>query len=160
MADPGVTPAEIDQLGDSLPDHVVIYEAAATGAAALPRRASLVITVSGLSGLGRPPTGAATGEVPVPAHWLSRGDQDPVWSWDGIVAFLDSLAPRAESGEEPVPQVAALLEMDTCTDSIGLFGCVERIMTDLGIPLVLLGSAAGAEPYLQTAYVLTAGERP
>lgn len=147
--DPAGQSAEgMDRLGAALTDHVLIHEAVGATAADLPRHVSLAITVTGLSDVGRAPTEAATGAEPPPKAWLTAGDPAPVWSWDGVVAFLAAAAP---GGRRPVPHVAALMEVEACADGIGLFACVERIMTDLAIPLVTLGSASDEGMHLRTA---------
>jgi len=81
-------------------------------------------------------------------EWIAWAPRAPVWSWDGVVAFLAAAAP---GGRRPVPHVAALMEVEACADGIGLFACVERIMTDLAIPLVTLGSASDEGMHLRTA---------
>jgi len=153
---PVVETADLDDVERRLAvsgDHVVLHAPPPGAAVDLPRSTSLVLTVTGLSDVGCAPGPAATGAEPVPAAWLTPGESGPVWSWDGVLAYLADAAPT-------VPHAAALLEMEACDDSPGLFDCVGRIMSDLGIPLVLLGDAAGDARGLRTAYALRPGDAP
>jgi len=153
-------PGDIESCLDTRPDHLVLHAPAAGARPALPPHASLVVTVTGLSDVGRAPGISATGTATVPEAWLTPGDSGPVWSWDGIIAYLQAAALDSTEGPSPVPHAAALLEMSDCADSIGLFDCIGRIMVDLNLPLVLLGDAAGDEPRLRTAYALQPGVLP
>ncbi|MBC8424980.1 hypothetical protein H8E07_12720 [bacterium] len=146
-------PGDIEPCLVSRPDYLVLHAPAAGARRNLPRQASLLVTVTGLSDVGRVPGSSATGTATVPEAWLTPGDSGPVWSWDGVVAYLRDAAPT-------VPHAAALLEMEDCADSIGLFDCVGRIMSELEIPLILMGDVAGDEPRLRTAYALRPGASP
>lgn len=158
----GLDPAAVDVLGAVLPEHVVLYEAdsgcgrpvARSAAVALPTRTSLLITVVGLGAIGRPAPDPTPTEAPLPEAWLTPTDAGPVWSWDGLLALLDDLPDRPVRAAEPPPALIALLGLDACRDSLGLFDCLGRLMVVPGRPLVLLGDTSGPEPRLRTAYAL------
>ncbi len=163
----GLTPAEVDDLGGALPDHVVIYETDSGAgrdvvrgrAADLPLRTSLLVTVAGLGAVGRPSGELAPPSAPLPETWLTPTDDGPVWSWDGLRALLEQLPDRPAGAAAPPPALPALLGLDDCLDSVGLFACLGRLMSSPRFPLVMIGDTSGPAPRLRTACV-DAPERP
>lgn len=102
-----------------------------------PRRTSLAVVVQGLSALGRP-----AGEV------LPGAGAEP-WSWDDAFASLSAELARVPRG---IPVLAALLQLDGCDDSLGLFAFLGRIMTEARVPVITVGDTSGPAPRLRTAY--------
>jgi len=160
----GVTPEQADELGGVLPDHVLLYEADSgasrpamiSNAGVLPTRTSLLITVCGLDVVGQPAAKLFADADRIPDAWLTELDGKHVWSWDGLVAWFGSLPAGSTAVDDSVPQVAALLMMDECLDSIGLFACLGRLMDERGFSLVLMGDTSGPAPRLRTAFTLRA----
>ncbi len=156
----GVTPEQADELGGALPDHVLFYEidsgtnrpAMISAAGALPKRTSLLITVCGLDAIGQPAATLFADTDRIPNAWLTEMDGQRVWSWDGLVAWFASLPDGSTATGAPAPQVAALLMMDECLDSIGLFTCLGRLMDEHGLSLVMMGDTSGPAPRLRTAF--------
>ena len=159
----GLSPGSVDSLGGMMPDRVVLVEA--DGSAGhpvklhdavdppLPSRTSLAVAVIGLSAVGRPAAevlhrhGRASD-----GHLRLSGDD--VWDWDHTLRLLarpDGYLGRCSPG---VPVAIALLQMDECDDAIGLFGCVGRIMSELAVPVVIMGDTSGASPRLRTAFAV------
>ncbi|MBK9302770.1 MAG: hypothetical protein IPM94_02460 [bacterium] len=126
-ADPGGNdPADLDAFAAAHPDRVLLVAAPAADAA-LPARATLAVPVV-------PLTGSA---------------QD---GWDALVERIcgpDGLLRRAGA---QVPAAPALLRLDDCLDSIGLFAALDRLMAPPGAPLLVLGEVRGPQPRLRAAY--------
>jgi hypothetical protein len=159
-----VTPDQADDLGAALPDHVLLYETGSGtnrpvvlgSADTLPARTSLLVTVCGLDAIDQPAGTLFADTDPIPDAWLTTLDGRRVWSWDGLVAWLASLPACPTADGTVAPQVAALLMMDECLDSIGLFGCLGRLMDERGLSLVMMGDTSGPAPRLRTAFTQAA----
>jgi hypothetical protein len=122
----GLGPDEVDALAAGHPD-LVVLAADATAGAVLPARTSLAVPVVPLSGVE------------------ARG-------WDALLDDLcgpAGLIARAGAG---TPAAPALLRLDDCLDSIGLFAALDRLMEERGVPLFVLGEVRGPAPRLRTAY--------
>ncbi len=153
----GPEPADVDALAGPLPDHVLLVEADGSAGKPLtlhrddeprlPARTSLAVPVIGLSCIGRSVAEVLHryGELP---HDHIISDPEAPWDWDRTEALLRAYLDRIPAG---VPVLPALLQMDECDDSIGLFEFAGRVMEDLGIPVVLMGDTSGPEPRLRTA---------
>ena len=157
----GLSPGEVDDLHAHCPGRVVLVEA--DGAAKhplklhrddeplLPSRTSLVLNIAGLSSVGRRASEVVHRFDQTALDRLGCACPDGIWGWDEMLQLL--CGPRGYVARIPdgVPQVLGLLQLDECDDSIGLFGFLDRLMTDSGIPLVLAGDTSGPEPRLRTA---------
>ncbi|MBK7702898.1 MAG: hypothetical protein IPI34_08415 [bacterium] len=118
--------AAVDALAAQHPDRVVLV-AAATAVADLPARTSLALPVV-------PLTPAA-----------ERG-------WDALLDEIcgpAGLLARAAAG---TPAAPALLRLDDCLDSIGLFAALDRLMEERGVPIFILGEVRGPQPRLRAAF--------
>ena len=118
--------AAVDALAAEHPDRVVLV-AAATAVADLPARMSLALPVV-------PLTPAA-----------ERG-------WDALLDEIcgpAGLLARAAAG---TPAAPALLRLDDCLDSIGLFAALDRLMEERGVPIFVLGEVRGPQPRLRAAF--------
>ncbi len=131
----GLAPDEVDALAAQHPDHVVLAVDVTAGAV-FPARTSLAVPVVSLSDAA------------------ARG-------WDAMLDELcgpDGLLARPAAG---TPAAPALLRLDDCLDSLGLFAALDRLMEARGVPLFVLGEVRGPEPRLRAAYrtagPLTAG---
>ncbi|MEN8005647.1 MAG: selenium cofactor biosynthesis protein YqeC [Candidatus Krumholzibacteriota bacterium] len=164
----GLSPAEVDGLGGSLPDRLVLAEV--DGAAKLPLklhrdgepvwpgRTSLGIVVMGTAAVG-----AKTADV---LHRFGRlegpalDDLQPwtVWEWDHSLALL--LEPEGYLSRVPadIPCVLALTGMDEQPDSIGLFEFVGKAMGHERLPLVMFCDLAQDQPVIRTAYAKEDGQ--
>lgn len=123
---PEAGPAVIDDLAASQPDRVLLVSMT-TFAAPWPARATLAVPVVPLTGTGE-------------------------GGWDELVDRIcgpGGLLARAGPG---VPAATALLRLDDCLDSIGLFAALDRLMAQPDVPLLVLGEVRGPQPRLRAAY--------
>jgi len=164
----GLSPDEVDGLGGTLPDRIVIAEV--DGAAKLPLklhakgepvwpgRTSLGIVVMGTSAVG-----SKTEDV---LHRFGRLDWPPldelqpwtVWEWKHTLALL--LEPGGYLSRVPagVPCVLALTGMGEQPDSIGLFDFVGRAMGHERLPLAMFCDLESDRPVIRTACLQEDGE--
>ncbi|MDO9694682.1 MAG: hypothetical protein Q7W56_08105 [Candidatus Latescibacteria bacterium] len=118
--------AAVDALAAEHPDRVVLV-AAATSVAALPSRTSLALPVV-------PLTSAA-----------GRG-------WDALLDEICGPAGLLACAAAGTPAAPALLRLDDCLDSIGLFAALDRLMEERGVPIFVLGEVRGPQSRLRAAF--------
>jgi probable selenium-dependent hydroxylase accessory protein YqeC len=157
----GLTPDEVDALGGSHPGHIVLVEA--DGSAGLPvklhrddepplpARTSLLMVVVGLSALEQPIARVLHRADRLPHDWLSATSEDGTWLWPTYTALLTHANGYLERLPDDVPKVLTFLQMDDCTDSIGMFGFLGEIMEQARIPLMMIGDTSGPTPRLRVA---------
>jgi NAD(P)-dependent dehydrogenase (short-subunit alcohol dehydrogenase family) len=126
MGPTGLDAAAVDVLAAEHPGRVVLV-AAATAVAALPARTSLALPV-----------------VPL----TSAPERD----WDALLDEICGPAGLLACAAAGMPAAPALLRLDDCLDSIGLFAALDRLMEERGVPIFILGEVRGPQPRLRAAF--------
>jgi hypothetical protein len=126
LGDGGLDAAAVDDLAGEQPGSVVLA-AAASADPVLPARTSLVMPVVPLTG------------------FAERGWDELTDVVCGPVGLLSRAAPGT-------PAAPALLRLDDCLDSIGLFAALGRLMAERDVPLLVLGEVRGPQPRLRAVY--------
>lgn len=158
----GLTPEQVDQLSAMLPRSVVLVEA--DGSAGLPvklhrpdepplpSRTSLAVPVVGLSAIGRPLTEVLHRAGELPVTWPAERTAEDLFTWDHLWYLLTGTGGYLERIPDGVPTLLALTQLAGLQDSLGLFGFLNRIMEEAGLPLVLLGELTARPIRIRTAY--------
>jgi len=158
----GLAPEQVDQLSATLPRSVVLVEA--DGSAGLPvklhrpdepllpSRTSLAVPVVGLSAIGRPLPEVLHRAAELPVTWPAECAAEDLFTWDHLWYLLTGSGGYLERIPEGVPTLLALTQLAGLQDSLGLFGFLNRIMEEAGLPLVLLGELADRPVRIRTAY--------
>jgi len=164
----GLPPGAVDNLGDLLPDRIVLAEV--DGAAKLPvklhrenepvwpGRTSLAIIVMGTAAIG-----SKAGEI---LHRFGRTDWAPladleawtVWEWDHQLKLLTEPGGYLSRVPEGIPCVLALTGMGEQPDSIGLFDFLGRAMENSRLPLTMFCDLSSAQPVIRTVCNEESGE--
>jgi probable selenium-dependent hydroxylase accessory protein YqeC len=158
----GLTVEQADRLGDLLPDRVLLVEA--DGSAGLPvklhrpdepllpSRTSLAVAVVGMRAIARPLPEVMhrLGELTTP--WSAAAAEPELFGWDHLYQLLT--APGGYLARLPgdMPAIVALTQLADLRDGIGLFGFLDRVMEQAGMPLVMLAELADDPPRIRTAY--------
>lgn len=158
----GLTPDEVDALGGTLPDRVVLVEV--DGAAKMPlklhredeplwpRRTSLALIVMGTAGVG-----SSAGSV-LHRHgdvfWppLAGLNDWTVWEWRHQKILLLEPGGYLDRVPEAVPAVLALTGMSQQEDSIGLFAFAGEAMDHPRLPLVMFCGFDSRGSSIRTAW--------
>ncbi len=164
----GLTPEEVDDLGGTLPDRIVLAEVDGAakyplklhreGEPVWPGRTSLGIVVMGTSAVG-----SKTEDV---LHRFGRRAWPPldglqswtVWEWDHSLSLLREPGGYLSRVPADIPCVLALTGMEEQSDSIGLFDFVGRAMGHERLPLTLFCDLASDPPAIRTACIEQDGE--
>ncbi len=157
----GLAPEQVDRLAELCPDRVVLVEA--DGSAGLPLklhrddepvwpgRTSLAVAVVGLAGFEERLDAAVHRWGRLPAGPLSGLADDTRVGWPELERLVFGPGGYLDRVPADVPTVVALLQMEQCVDSVGLFGFLARLMGPLGVPIVTMGDLGGGSG-LRTAY--------
>jgi hypothetical protein len=91
------------------------------------------------------------------APWDQGETDHTVLSWDHLFELLTGEGGYLARIPAGTPPVLVLTQMNELEDSLGLFGFLDRVMSEADVPIIVLGELQGEPPRFRTAY-RTAGE--
>ena len=167
----GLAPDQVDRIAEFCPGHVVLVEADGSARHPVklhrsdepvwPRRTSLAVACVGLSALGRPASEVLHRWDRIDRAGLDLENGSVEWDWRRTTGLLLDAGGYRDLVPAETPVVLALLQMDECRDSIGLFSFLDAVMNDDAFPVVAIGDVSGTSPDMRTAFLseTLAGER-
>ena len=156
----GLDPEAVDRLGLDFPERIVLAEVDGSaklplklhrpGEPVWPERTSLAVVVMGASAVGgfANQTVHRLGRVSCPA--LDDLPAGSILEWDHCLALLKEPGGYMAQVPDDVPALLGLAGMGEVDDSIGLFGFVDRAMTDPRLPITVFCETSGEQPSFRT----------